>query len=617
MAWLDLIKQILGKDDEKRLTFRYILYDIFPNIPDRQLAWNDFINFIKLTQDDELHWIAAHAICSFFPSIPDKQSAWRDIIWLIQMDGRYIQGWATYTLRFIFPSVPDKQQAWQDLHRLTKDKDRDVRGWAAYALGSAFPYISDKQQVWHDLQRLIEDEDSFVKWGTANALGSAFPYIPDKQQAWRDLMWLANDNDQDVRCIANYALGRASIFNATEAESNEGFKAQLEMAIQFFDYARMDVTTVDPAAFCLPFYKSLYSLLFAAISKEAEVQKYLDEARYAVNHSESGSASNRVVLLEAVENLSKALLEVKSYTVEDVILRRQELKSYMKYCLNVADNLNKVRKEAPFASKVIDLVAVKKGIPFIDDKIKILFKHVEDAAKSFCKESSGTNQEGLGRSTYEIVRGLKKADTLIEAEGYFIKIIPLLKAHCDRLPKEAQGYLKDLLKSMESFTLEERFTALEKILMAALVQGGNEDRQRKEQEEFLNLLKNIEFTTLNLSLSSGDIKHSLFKLHSDIRKFQDVIDVQGTNLGKIDIILNERNQVEVERLEKMRNDLLNSIENIAQRHTNDEGIKKILEEVQDMKRLKTKELVGVLSDIIQIGSYANWLLEAIPSWMLK
>ena len=61
--------------------------------------------------------------------------------------------------------------------------------------------------------------------------------MPDKQQAWNDLHRLTSDEDSDVRTSSNHSLGRVSIFKASQAETDEDYKKELEKAIEFFEIA--------------------------------------------------------------------------------------------------------------------------------------------------------------------------------------------------------------------------------------------------------------------------------------------------------------------------------------------------------------------------------------------
>jgi len=192
-----------------------------------------------------------------FAELPDKQ-AWNDMHRLSQDEDSFVRYEAARSLGSAFSQVQDKEQAWADLHRLTKDEDSIVRAGAAWSLGRAFSQVLDKEQAWADLHRLTKDEDSSGRIIAAMSLGSAFSQVPDKEQAWIDMIRLTKDEDSNVRVYANHYLGRASVFRATEAEREEDFRKELETALCFFEKASTEATFINPAEFCLPFYRSFY-----------------------------------------------------------------------------------------------------------------------------------------------------------------------------------------------------------------------------------------------------------------------------------------------------------------------------------------------------------------------
>jgi len=114
---------------------------------------------------------------------------------------------------------------------------------------------------------------------------------------------------------------------------------------------------------------------------------------------------------------------------------------------------------------------IKRSIPLVDEKIKALFREVEDAAKGLCKASKGTLQEDLGKSAYEGTKGLGRIESPIDAERYLGDLIPLLQAHCSLLPEMSRAYFGNLIDSMESTSLEQKFQILKDVLQVALVYG--------------------------------------------------------------------------------------------------------------------------------------------------
>ncbi len=293
---------------------------------------------------------------------------------------------AAFALRSAFPHMSDKQTAWNDLIELNSDKDRDVIEYAAEALGSAFQHIPDKQTAWNDLIKLTNDKDSWVRKKATFALGSAFQHIPDKQKAWNELHKLANDKDSHVRIYVNYSLGKISVFKASQAEKEEDYKKELENAIEFFEKsARESSYWTNPSQFCLPFYRSFYTIIFRKQEARKDVDKYLLKAKYAIKDSES-----KELLYEAVENLANALNEVQNLGNLDLEAKKSELNFYRQYCDRVAELMKDTEETAPFAT-----MTMRKGLPILDRNLKELLEEIQKKAKIACKESKGTATEEI------------------------------------------------------------------------------------------------------------------------------------------------------------------------------------------------------------------------------
>ena len=124
-----------------------------------------------------------------------------------------------------------------------------------------------------------EDED---RRKALNQLIINFAILPNKLQAWDDLIRLTQEGDSDVRAFANYSLGRASIFKATEAENEDLFRKGITNALEFFEASSREATYSHLSRFCLPFYRSFYTIAFKKTEAEDKVQKYLAEAKDAV-----------------------------------------------------------------------------------------------------------------------------------------------------------------------------------------------------------------------------------------------------------------------------------------------------------------------------------------------
>ncbi len=584
----------------------------FSQVTNKDQAWQDLH---RLTQDRncEVRWEAVGALVTAFSQVTNKDQAWQDLIRLTQDEDRDVRMRAAEALVTAFSQVTNKDQAWQDLIkfliRLTQEVDSYVRVGAAVSLRLAFSQVTNKDQAWQDLIRLTQDGNRDVRWEAAEALVTAFSQVTNKDQAWQDLIRLTQDEDRLVRCYAYYALGRGSIFEATRAIDSYKFKEWLEIAIEYFDKSSMEVESstkirseinsltdieyINPASFCLPFYRSLQGILFMDRSGEEEIQRYLNEARKAVRESEIKEG-----LLDAVENLSKALQEARSYTLEMII---QRSKAYTRYCIQTADCLNEVKTKAPNAFKIVNVIAVEKGIPIIDDRIKSLFREVAEAAEWLCKRSRGTSQEELDRSTYDKTRGLKQVESPIDAELYFDELAPLLVAHINRLPRQSQAYFTNKFQSANNATLKGRYELVRDILEAALIQGENDDRSAEEYRTILEILKNIEFSfAKRQSLSSMELRQALTSVQADVNNLDRTLQSQGKSLEELGSLLEERDSTEFERLENLKGDLIKTIESFVARYPSREDIEEILKEVQSLKVPKKRETVGLIGDISSI-----------------
>jgi len=371
-AWEDLIRLTRDEYSYVRLSAAVALSSAFQYVSDKDRDWEDLH---RLTGDED-HYVrggAARGLGFAFQHVSDKDEAWEDLHRLTGDEASYVRSDAAYTLGSAFQHVLDKDKAWEDLHRLIGDKNSDVRSGAARGLGSAFQHIPDKDEAWEDLHRLIGDKNSDVRSGAARGLGSVFQHVPDKDEAWEDLHRLTGDEDNDVRVSANHSLGRVSIFKATKAEDEEDFKSELKNAIEFFERSSKEAIFSNPSIFCLPFYRSFYSLTFEKAGAESEVQIHLAEAKSASEGSE-----NKETLLEAVENLANALSE--AHKVTDFDATKSDLKTYMQYCNRAADLIGDAAEEAPGAARVL-----RRGLPIIDQRIKELLEEIKTESESICK----------------------------------------------------------------------------------------------------------------------------------------------------------------------------------------------------------------------------------------
>ena len=140
------------------------------------------------------------------------------------------------------------------------------------------------------------------------------------------------------------------------------------------------------AQFCLPFYRSFHTIIFKKQEAKEEVNKYLAEAKDAIEGSKS-----KELLFEAVENLANALKEVQNLENLDLEAKKGELNFYRKYCDRAAELMKDTEEKAPFATE-----AMRKGLPILDRNLKELIEEIQEESKDLhVKESKGTATEEI------------------------------------------------------------------------------------------------------------------------------------------------------------------------------------------------------------------------------
>ncbi|AAM31724.1 hypothetical protein MM_2028 [Methanosarcina mazei Go1] len=451
-AWDDLIKLTNDKYSPVRSKAAETLCSVFSQVPDKQQAWNELH---RLTNDENgsVRFSAVTAFDLAYPYILNKQQAWDDLIKRTHDKDIIVKSNAADALVSVYPHVPDKQQAWNNLLRLIYDKNSYVRARAASALGSVYPQVPDKQQAWNDLHRLTNDENVYIRFCVASALGYAFSQVPDKQQAWNDLIKLTNDKDSYVRTSSNHSLGRVSIFKASQAETDEDYKKELEKAIVFFETSAKGASYYNPAQFCLPFYRSFHTIIFRKQEAREEAKKYLGEAKAAIGGSES-----KKQLFEAVQNLAEALKEVQNMRDLDLPKMKGELNFYRKYCDHAAELMKEIDENAPFATEVL-----RKGLPILDRNRKGILEEINEKAKAVCKQTSGTSAQYLGLEINETAKELLEFQDFQTLDKALNKQIEKYRKYCRFILLEQRQRFHEMIEDAKSMDVYKKIEAMDKI----------------------------------------------------------------------------------------------------------------------------------------------------------
>ena len=438
-AWKDLLALKNDEGNDVRWGATYALCSAFQHVADKKQAWKDLL---ALTKDDDrsVRWRAVDALDYAFQHVTDNKQAWKDLLALTKDENSSVRRRAADALVSAFQHVADIKQAWKDLLALTKDDDRSVRWRAVDALCSAFQHVADNEQAWKDLLALTKDGGNSVRWGVASVLGSAFPHVTDKQQAWKDLLTLTEDEEKEMRVSANHSSGKACIFRATITENDAEFRKEMEKALFFFEKASSEASSYNnPAEFCLPFYRSFHVMTSGKKEADTNVDKYLKKAKNVVGDSES-----KEKLLEAVENLSKALKEtqkVKEMTLEG---KRCELDTYRQYCERIEPLLDTTKEKAPIATDF-----VKRGASLVNENIKQTITDIQEKTKALCKETKDTDTpyESLGSEIHQLAKGLSEKDTP-KSEKCVFRIKHILEEFCKNLPIDKKGHACEVINEI-------------------------------------------------------------------------------------------------------------------------------------------------------------------------
>ena len=569
-AWQDLHRLIQDEDSGVRWIAAKALGRAFSQVPDKDRAWQD-LHILTWDEDRFVRRDAAEALGFAFSQVPDKDRAWQDLIRLTQDGDSSVRGEAAVVLGFAFGQVHDKDRACQDLHRLTQDVDNLVRWGTSRALGFAFSQATDKDQVWQDLHRLTQDGDSDVRMEAADSLGSAFSHVLDKDQAWQDLHRLTKDEGCGVREFAYHSLGRASVFKATETNNKDALKRGLEDAVAYFEKSSQE-RSYGRANFCYPFYRAYLAITFQD-AKEDEVHKYLAKAKEALGGSEIKNE-----LLKAIENLAGALQEsqhLKDRSVQEVA---SELNTYRLYCEKAAEYMAAAEDEAPGAVKLM-----RRCNPLLEGRIQAIIADIQEKARLISSEVD------------RAARCLSLGDP-IKVHQCCMRMASALRVSCNRFPDEKRELTYDILIDIEKE--EELSAVLGKIELAMAYTLPEIEAERKEM---LDRLKTIEFSMARLNLSSGSARKDLFEIKTIIKNFQDKTEARGLSMEELNEVLKERDDTMIERLQKMKEDWLQSVEEMAQSLPSSDENEKILKEIRSLKQSRKRDVLGITGDISSIA----------------
>ena len=158
-------------------------------------------------------------------------------------------------------------------------------------------------------------------------------------------------------------------------------------AVEFFEKSSLESKNwwADPARFCLPFYRSFLAIAFKESVTEEQVNLYISEAKHA-----AGSKSQKF-LLEAVENLARALYEIhkerqSSHKGASWVEAQKNLKEiYEPYINRAVELLKEAEITTPGATK-----CVRKALPIIEKEIMGIIDEIQTKSTALCRTTYGS-----------------------------------------------------------------------------------------------------------------------------------------------------------------------------------------------------------------------------------
>jgi len=601
-GWQDLIRLARDQDYPVRWYAVEALGTSFALLPDKDKAWQDLIKLVQY-QDNDVRGDAARALGTAFALLPDKDQGWQDLHRLTQDQDSGVRGDAAHALGTAFSLLPNKDHGWQDLHRLTRDRDSGVRWHAANALGTSFSLLPDKEEGWQALLRLTQDQYSYVRGSAASALGSSFSLLPDKEEGWQALLRLTQDQDSYERMNAYHSLGRASIYRASEAGEKNVIRVELEAAVEFFVRSSKCEYYFNPARFCLPFYRSYLALTFLGAS-EAEVQKYLAEAKEAV-----GSSENRRELFGAVENLAKALEETQNLKKKSKEQIKSDLKAYQWYCDRAAEHMAAAEGKTPGAVRLL-----RKCNPIIEERIEATIEEIQKTAREICQvtRGSGTNYESPGARINQEAKSLSSADP-IKAFKSSIRIASILREFCSLLPRDKRGHACEIVDEIE--TEQELSGRLSKIELALTYLQPNIRLEAYESaitgriDQMDKKLDTVIHDLAKIKIGSGNILANLCAVRSGLAAIAER-ERKSTNSERISGLPSSQDADQRE-LGNLIEAKVQELEEILKTNAMKKDIQAILDKLESLKPSAGWEWLGRMADLIAVFDASIKLLQSL------
>ena len=314
--------------------------------------------------------------------------------------------------------------------------------------------------------------------------------------AYELVKYCTSDKREFVRVHANYSLGKIYIFNASQAENEDDYKKELEKAIEFFEKSSIESSKeFNPSKFCFPFYRSFHAIIFQKQEAKEEVNKYLAEAKDAIEGSK-----NKELLFEAIENLANALKEIQNLKNLDLQAKKDGLNFYKKYYDRAAEVIKETEKTAPSATNVIT-----KVFPIIDRDIKEIIDRIYDSSKAVLDKTKGTQVEEIASNISKEVAKWE-INSPEEITSHVESLIFTLESKIPKLP-ENEHIFKTIDESKDQKDLERLLKNTSKLI--ELIPEITIDPERMKPTIGIITALPTEYVAVNVLLDNKNDKYKI------------------------------------------------------------------------------------------------------------
>jgi len=174
----------------------------------------------------------------------------------------------------------------------------------------------------------------------------------------------------------------------------------------------------------------------------------------------------------------------------------------------------------------------------------------------------------------------------------------------DRISVDFNNYHKATLKG-----IDESKTAISKLSQdqTAITESIRMEDSRFDQ--ILGILKDIQFNISKLGLNSSNERLILNNLYNNVELLKVEAELHGKNLNEIDNVLREKDQILMERLDEVKKEWLQSLEDMIQEIPNKEERERFLEEVKRLKPSNAREIRSATADLSTIAGFALSLIS--------